>query len=416
LTGEPLRVLVYEHVSGGGYAGKSIPASVLCEGYAMLRGAVSDFKAAGHSVTTLLDSRVAAFNPVLAADNVIPISSCKDIELFLRAVAEEADATLVIAPESNGVLQTLLETVERTDTLSLNCKAAAIKKVADKTAFHDNMKALELRVPKTLTLNMYEPVDEITLILKEKFSLPLILKPADSTSCSGLSVIRNWAEVASAVKKIKVESLCERFVAQEFILGVAASVSLITANGKAVPASLNKQDIILEAPDSTSRYEGGMVPLDSALRTEAFAAAEEAVISFEGLLGYVGVDLILTENGPVVIEVNPRLTTSFVGLRRVANFNIAKALLDAAEKNQLPEHAQTKGYSAFSKVTVQNPTAENFQRASEMAEAVCPPFPLAKNSIAYAFLCCQGDTAEAASLKLSEAKERLRRINEGGKR
>ncbi len=381
----------------------------------MLRGAVADFKAAGHGVTTLLDSRVAAFSPPMAADNVIPVSSCEETELVVRAVAKEADAALVIAPESNGVLKTLVETVESTDAISLNCKAAAIEKVADKAAFHDSVKALGLRVPETLALNMYQSIEEVTATLKEKLDLPVILKPADSTSCSGLSIVRDWAEVYSGVNKIKAESLCERFVAQEFVEGVAASVSIIAADEKALSVSLNRQDVVLEPPESISRYEGGLVPLDSQLKAEAFAVAEKTVVSFKGLCGYVGVDLVLADDGPVMMELNPRLTTSFVGLRRIANFNVAKAMLEAAEKHKLPENALTQGYSAFSKVAVQNPAAETFQRACDMAEVVCPPFPLAENGIAYAFVCSQAETAEDASLKLSEAKKRLLCINEGGR-
>ena len=38
-----LKVIVYEHVSGGGYAGQPIPAGVLAEGFGMLRSVVADF-------------------------------------------------------------------------------------------------------------------------------------------------------------------------------------------------------------------------------------------------------------------------------------------------------------------------------------------------------------------------------------
>ena len=58
-----MRILVYEHVSGGGYAGQPISPSVLSEGFGMLRTVVSDFKAAGHEVTVLLDARISKLNP-----------------------------------------------------------------------------------------------------------------------------------------------------------------------------------------------------------------------------------------------------------------------------------------------------------------------------------------------------------------
>ena len=57
-------------------------------------------------------------------------------------------------------------------------------------------------------------------------------------------------------------------------------------------------------------------------------------------LGYLGIDLVLgaeplgsNEFGEndYVIEVNPRLTTSYVGLRALARVNLAEALLAVAE-------------------------------------------------------------------------------------
>ena len=42
-----------------------------------------------------------------------------------------------------------------------------------------------------------------------------------------------------------------------------------------------------------------------------------------GLWGYVGVDLIDTPAGPVVLEINPRLTTSYCGLGGVLGVNLA---------------------------------------------------------------------------------------------
>jgi predicted ATP-grasp superfamily ATP-dependent carboligase len=50
-----------------------------------------------------------------------------------------------------------------------------------------------------------------------------------------------------------------------------------------------------------------------------------------GLAGYVGVDLILTPGGPLVVELNPRLTTSYLGLRAATRRNLAAAAIAALE-------------------------------------------------------------------------------------
>jgi predicted ATP-grasp superfamily ATP-dependent carboligase len=49
------------------------------------------------------------------------------------------------------------------------------------------------------------------------------------------------------------------------------------------------------------------------------------------LWGYVGVDLVLTADGPVVLEINPRLTTSYAGIRRALQVNVAAMVLGLLE-------------------------------------------------------------------------------------
>lgn len=61
-------------------------------------------------------------------------------------------------------------------------------------------------------------------------------------------------------------------------------------------------------------------------------SCKEVVESINGLKGYVGVDLILGEDVHVV-EVNSRLTTPYVALRKLLNFNLGEAILDLLKEN-----------------------------------------------------------------------------------
>jgi predicted ATP-grasp superfamily ATP-dependent carboligase len=69
------------------------------------------------------------------------------------------------------------------------------------------------------------------------------------------------------------------------------------------------------------------------------------------LSGYVGVDLILGNaadgSKDIAIEINPRLTTSYVGLRALARFNLAEAMLALALGQQLPEITWHSGIVRF---------------------------------------------------------------------
>jgi predicted ATP-grasp superfamily ATP-dependent carboligase len=313
----------------------------------------------------------------------------------------------VIAPETEGVLQSLVESVEQTGVASLNCPASTIGKVVDKVVLHASLRKLGVSTPETIMFSVADDEKEIKQSIQGKLNFPLIFKPSNDVGCCGLSVVRDERQVAGAVGKIKGESPSKRFVAQEFIDGAAASVSLVSTGSEALSISLNRQDVTIGAPDKISSYSGGLVPFDHPLRPRAFAVAEKIVKSFRGLRGYVGVDLVLTEEEAVAIEVNPRLTTSYIGLRRVVNFNAAQAVVNAVLKRELPANIQSYGYAYFSKIESPLPAIDALQKTYEMNEVVSPPFPVSSNGTECALVSSHGATLKAATARFREAKRRF---------
>jgi len=74
------------------------------------------------------------------------------------------------------------------------------------------------------------------------------------------------------------------------------------------------------------KYLGGAGPLPGELAERAVAIARRAAECVPGLHGYFGVDVLLGECD-LAIEINPRLTTSYLGLRYLTGWNIAARLL-----------------------------------------------------------------------------------------
>lgn len=401
-----MNLLVYEHVTGGGFADEKIAPSVLSEGYGMLRALISDFKTAGCDVTAFLDSRLRVFNPPFEADNLISISSHKRLFKALKKISKAVDAVYIIAPESDQVLQRLVEAVETSGVTSLNCQVNAVEKASKKMEIYKILKKIGLRVPETLIVDLRENVKQIKRMVEE-LGFPQVFKPIDGVSCSGLSVVRDESQIVAAVNKIMKESSNKRFIAQRLIKGVAASVSLISTGEEALPITLNKQMVTLAPPNSDSSYDGGMVPLLHSSEKEALRAARMAVKSLAGLRGYVGVDMVLTRKEPVVMEVNPRLTTSYIGLRRVVNFNPAQAIIDAVLKRRLPENVECSGYAFFLKVKVPTPTRKTLSKIYELKEVISPPFPTPGNTTAHALLVSYSARLKDAKIGLYKAEKRL---------
>ena len=400
-----MKLLVYEHVSGGGYAEKALSASVLSEGFSMLRTLTADFKAAGHSVTTMLDTNIARFNPPISANCVVPVFSCQEAQAKISKLSERADATYIIAPETDGVLQSFVETLEQTGAVSLNCGAGAINRVSDKVGFYAYMKKLGLSVPKTLMFIVSHDSKEIAKSIRDGLGFPAVFKPSNGVSCNGVSVVRNEAQVAGAIAKIKAESRDKRFLVQELVKGISASVTVFSSGRRVVSVSLNRQDVVIETPEACSNYNGGSVPLDHPMQAEAFEVAKKLVKSVHGLNGYVGVDFVLTKNMAVVEEVNPRLTTSYVGLRQVVNFNPAQAIVASVLNRELPTQVERRGCAYFSKVETPTPTAVALQKIYGIDEVVSPPFPISNVTSALVASC--GSTLQKATARFREAKKRL---------
>jgi tyramine---L-glutamate ligase len=118
--------------------------------------------------------------------------------------------------------------------------------------------------------------------------------------------------------------------------GRAASAALLLGPRKRVSLPPAAQHL---AGDGSFAYRGGEAPLPAPFRERARELAAAAVAAVPGLRGYVGVDLVLGDakdgSGDRVIEVNPRLTTSYVGLRALAAGNLAGAMLDVARGSEV---------------------------------------------------------------------------------
>ncbi|MGD6805553.1 MAG: ATP-grasp domain-containing protein [Candidatus Bathyarchaeia archaeon] len=405
-----MKILLYEHVCGGGYAGQSIPVSVLAEGFSMLRCAVADFRAANHEVTILLDARLAKFDPPTGANYTQQVLYADEPKKFLTNASKRNDAIYVIAPETGQTLQTYVKLSEETGTTSLNSQSAAIAEVADKANLYNRLQAKGFLTPKTMALNINSTIDEIRQSLKRELTYPLVFKPIDGAGCSGVSIINSDDDVLDGIAEVKSESKSPCFIAQEFVKGDAVSVSVLSNGDKAVALSLNKQLITFADAYQASSYEGGCTPLDHPKKKLAYSLAERVVKSFPGLRGYIGVDLVMGEKDLFVVDVNARLTTSYIGLRQVLNFNLAQALIDAVALRKLPEKISPTGVTCFSKIQTPCPSTGEYHRSLKLAGLISPPFPLNGSSVSTALVMGYGDNLKEAELHVEEAKKSLLNI------
>lgn len=332
-------VLVHEAVTGGGCPDRALPQPLATEALTILQAILADFHAWGRvRVVTTRDRRLP--EAALPADQVVEIDPA-DYPSRMLQVAEECGTVLLIAPETGGLLERLSAAVLDTGAALLGSSPAAIATAADKWACHRHLSAAGLPTPFTA---LVEP--QQARRTARELGYPVLIKPRRGTACEGVCLVRDDEALAEALAQAHPDE-AGRILVQEHVAGTPASVSLLAAGGASVALGLNEQELIAGVP---CEYVGGTAGIEHQLRNEAFALARSAVDSLPGLRGHVGVDLILARKGCTLIEINPRPTTSYIGLRRVVPCNLAAALWRACLEDTLPGEFRPGRPAAFRKV------------------------------------------------------------------
>jgi predicted ATP-grasp superfamily ATP-dependent carboligase len=347
----PKPIFVHEFIAGGGWAGEELPPGLLAEGYAMLRAVLTDFQRWGRFPTlTTLDARLSHRH--VPVDRVEIVEPGGDADLYPALVAV-SQAVLIIAPETAGILKRLTATVETLGVQLLGSSSGAVETAGDKLACYWRFRQAGLPTPRT----RHAHFDENPRLAAGDLRYPLVIKPVDGVGCEGVVPVNGAEDLPAALARMRSVTQRHDFLVTEYVPGTPASVSLFVTRTGTRPLTLNSQHIIVT--DSNFAYRGGTVPLTHPLRQQAFAVAVQAVSLIPGLRGYVGVDLVLTDEEAFVIEINPRLTTSYIGIRQVIDLNLAEAIWLACVEGQLPPQVTPHGQVTFTRDNLAlNPDSE----------------------------------------------------------
>jgi len=326
-----VRILVYEFASGGGLAGRDaapLLASLSREGAAMRSALVTDLSAiGGHEIVTTADARVRPDLPAGVEVVILPAGD-RAREAMLDRLIDGVDGVWLIAPETDRCHERLAARVERKGKTVLGACADAIGRASDKARLARRLADVGVNCPHTRALGRnVDPARAAAAI-----GYPIVVKPARGAGSQGLGLARGPGELRRAVDTARRATTAGTVVLQQYVRGAAASVSLLANGRDAVAVTVNAQTIA--APPRFS-YRGGETPFDHPSAPRAIAAALDACRALPGLRGFVGVDVVLTGAGVSVIEVNPRLTTAYLGVRAAVDENVA-ALALAACAGALP--------------------------------------------------------------------------------
>ncbi|MFM7243418.1 MAG: ATP-grasp domain-containing protein [Planctomycetaceae bacterium] len=329
-----MRVVIYEWCCSGGLAGPDTAAVVgddadaeplAREGRAMFRALAADaVRDGGLEVAALVDPTLTIDLPAAVERIVVQPG---DEVASLVAAARLADAVIVVAPETAAVLASRVSAVRAAGGRPIAPGDAFIRLAADKQATIDALAAAGVPVPAGRSLAAGEA-------WPDSFMRPSVRKARASAGCDGLLVVRPADPPPCPVAMpVRIEAWCT---------GTPVGVSCLVGPRGVIPVAALRQRFSAVAPVA---YVGADLLEGVAERGRAEALARRTI---EALLrrdhqpttGWIGVDMILgaRDDGldDRVLEVNPRLTTSFVGLAAHARSSLVRAMLHVAD-GQAPD-------------------------------------------------------------------------------
>lgn len=242
----------------------------------------------------------------------IPVSNQDDVWQIWSQCIAEADAIWPIAPETGGMLLRLTELVNSHHKTLLGCGVEGVKLASSKLATY-----LALQAAGVCTVPTYKPQD-----WPKDQRMHWVAKPDDGVGCEGSAYFATSETLVNWIAQGREAS----HIIQPFQTGIPASISMLCKRGQAWLLSCNQQKITLDS--GTFAYHGSVLN-GMAGHWPAFEiVAQQVASAIPSLSGYVGIDILVDENQIYVLEVNPRLTTSYVGLHEAIGCNPARLVLD----------------------------------------------------------------------------------------
>ncbi len=233
----------------------------------------------------------------------------------LKNLAQQCDAVWPVAPETEGVLQNICRMLEDCGAVLLTSPSTAVADAGNKFITYQRLLRYGIA---TVPSHLFDP----------KKNYPpgeWIVKPVDGVGSESCYLINHQQD-------FKRLPIIANSIIQPHVDGIKTSLSCLFKAGQGWLLSVNRQFFSL----IKKQYHLDAIIVNYPAKPKSYQAVVAKVAqAFPDLWGYVGIDLIETQEQIIVLEINPRLTSSFVGIFNALGFNVAQSVLEllAGEPN-----------------------------------------------------------------------------------
>jgi tyramine---L-glutamate ligase len=226
-----LKIFVCEFISAGGLYREALPDGLLREGMLMRDALLAELAEIEHiALSTSCDPRVDA--PCFG--HVTLMRDVQDVWQVWRELIAAADAVLVIAPETSGLLLKLSEMVLAQDKLLLGCPPSVIQLNTSKLATYHALKHAGINAVPSYSAQ--EWLNTQAYMQEEDW----VIKPDDGVGCEDIICLSEKEQITAWLMQ---GSRVHTHIIQPLCAGEPASLSMLCRDGQAWLLSCNRQKV-----------------------------------------------------------------------------------------------------------------------------------------------------------------------------
>ncbi len=310
------KILIFEYITGGGFAQQDLPGSLAKEGVMMLNALVNELAVCPDvQLTIVLDWRV---NDLIVPKNVtiVRVTRNQCVYKLLSGLITQFDFIWPVAPEIDAALYKVTKLIEQQKISLLSSSSQAVYLCSDKLATAQLLNQWDVLTVESVQLDLFS----------NQFAGPWVIKPKEGAGCFNSYYVdhNNYSEI---IKQIESQA---DYIIQPYMIGKTLSLSCVFRAGKAWLLCCNQQQVSIK--NAQFELEACIVNVDTENLNDYQKLIDQIAMAIPGLFAYVGIDIIHSENlPPLVLEINPRLTTSYVGINPATGVNVAKAVIEMSE-------------------------------------------------------------------------------------
>lgn len=306
-----MNLFIYEHLTSGALAGQPLSTGLCHEGDVMLQAMAADLIALGHQLTVLRDARLPALEPSIAKHSqTLWCEHLAEFEHQWQAAQAEYTHFIIIAPETDDILRQRVSEVLQAGNHALNSQLDSIALCSDKYRCWQHLSEAGITTPAT-----WLAADWLT---QQPSASHWVIKPIDGAG-SEMTSLFDTAQSQQYLRSL-TPSQREQMIVQPYLPGQSLSLSLFVADTQTHLLSINQQ--VMQQQAHRLSLSHCIVHAETELTSDQVQTCmEQVVAAISGLWGFIGLDLIVDNGRLWLIEINPRLTSSYAeqAMRKAAN-------------------------------------------------------------------------------------------------